>query len=66
MKSTWDKIFSSDNTDPLSEQECEDALREVAEAVAEVGEVQSSPEHARISELIRKKLSEQERQKPKP
>jgi hypothetical protein len=66
MKSTWDKIFSSENTAPLSEQECEEALREVAEAVAEVGEVQSSPEHARISKLIREKLSEQERQMPQP
>lgn len=66
MKSTWDKIFTSDNTAPLSEQECEEALREVAEAVAEVGKVQSSPEHARISKLIREKLSEQARENPQP
>ena len=58
MKSTWDKIFTSDITAPLSEQECDEAFREVAKAVAEVGKVQESPEHDRISKLIREKLSQ--------
>ena len=57
MKSTWDKIFSSENTAPLSEQECEEALREVAAAVAEVGEVQASPEHERIKKQIAAKMA---------
>ncbi len=58
MKSTWDKIFSSDTTAPLSEQECEEALREVAEAVAEVGRFRELPEHERIKKQIAAKMAD--------
>jgi predicted S18 family serine protease len=50
MKSAWDKIFQSDS--PLTAEEQEQALRELAEAVTGVAKVQASPEHERIKKQI--------------
>ncbi len=56
MKSAWDKIFQSDV--PLTAEEEEQALHELAEAVAIVATVQASPEHVRIKEQIAKKMAQ--------
>ncbi len=56
MKSAWDKIFQSDA--PLTAEEQEQALRELAEAVTTVATVQVSPEHVRIKEQIAKKMAQ--------
>jgi len=55
MKSAWDKIFASDAA--LTEEEREEALRELAEAVALVTNLQESPAHKRIERQIAKKMA---------
>ena len=52
MKSAWDKIFNTDAADPLTEEEREAALQELAKAVSEVDRVRSTPEHERIRKQI--------------
>ena len=59
MKSAWDRIFESDPNQPLTEEEREQALRELAQAVSDVSKVQASPEHERILKLIREKLAQE-------
>lgn len=54
MKSAWDKIFGSDA--PLTDEEREQALRELGEAVSGVAKVQASPEHERIKKQIETKM----------
>ena len=56
MKSAWDKIFKSDA--PLSPEEQEQALSELAEAVTSVAKVQASPEHERIKKQIAEKMDQ--------
>jgi len=63
MKSAWDSIFNSDARKPLSPEEQEQALRELAKSVTDVSNVQASPEHQRISQLIREKLAQQAQEK---
>ncbi len=58
MKSAWDKIFNSD--EPLTDEEREAALQELAKAVSEVDRTQASPEHERILKRIREKLARPE------
>jgi len=58
MKSAWDKIFNSD--EPLTDDEREAALQELAKAVLEVDRTQASPEHERILKRIREKLARPE------
>jgi len=43
---------------PLTIEEQEQALRELAEAVSGVNKLQASPEHDRIARLIREKLAQ--------
>jgi hypothetical protein len=56
MKSAWDRIFTQDIAQPLTPDEQEQALRELAEAVSDVTSLQVTPEHERIAKLIREKL----------
>lgn len=60
MKSAWDKIFNCDADAPLTDEEREAALQELAKAVLEVEQLQESPEHERILKLIREKLAQLE------
>lgn len=58
MKSAWDKIFNTDA--PLTNEERDQAFRELAEAVTSVDRVQATPEHERIAKLIQGKLGNAE------
>jgi len=60
MKSAWDKIFNTDAAAPLTEEEREAALQELAKAVSEVDRVRTTPEHERILKRIREKLARPE------
>ena len=56
MKSAWDKIFVSDAS--LTEEEREQAFRELVAAVDVVNKVQKSPAHERIKQRIEAKLTQ--------
>jgi hypothetical protein len=58
MKSIWDTIFNSPSEERLSDDQSEQALRELAAAVADVNKVQASLEHERINKLIEQKLAD--------
>lgn len=54
IKSPWDKIFHSDLS--LTEEEREQALREMACAFLVIDQCRTSPEHEQIKSKIAQKL----------